>query len=116
MMKPVPFTASLFLLVILVACGKDAPPSGRQQTAMPAASAPYGLDVYTAQCANCHGALGQGDAENPALKGMTRAVMYQKLLDDRAGKGRGAHPAVMVKAVAGLSEAELAAASVYAGE
>lgn len=130
MMKPAPLAASLFLLTALVACGKDAP-SGAERAAAPASTAPgpadilaalpqdarpYGLDVYTAKCANCHGALGQGDAANPALTGMTRAAMYQKLLDYRAGKAQGAQPAVMVKAVADLSDAELAAASVYAGK
>ena len=69
-----------------------------------------------AKCAGCHGDLGQGVATNPVLKGMTRAAMYQKLLDYRAGKAQGAQPAAMAKAVAGLSDAELAAASVYAGE
>ncbi len=130
-MKPVPLATSLFLLVTLVACGKSAPPND-EHAALPAAptapgpadilaklpqdARPYGLDVYTAKCASCHGALGHGDATNPALKGMTRAAMYQKLLDYRADKTQVAQSAAMTKAVAGLSEAELAAASVYAGE
>lgn len=130
-MNPAPLAASLLLLATLVACGKSAP-SNDEHAALPAAPAtpgpadmlaklphdsrPYGLDVYTANCTSCHGALGQGDAANPALKGMTRAAMYQTLLDYRSGKMQGAQPAVMTKAIAGLSEAELAAASVYAGE
>ena len=130
MMKPASFAASLFLFTALVACGKDAP-SGAERAAAPVSTAPgpadilaalpydtrpYGLDVYTAKCASCHGDLGQGVATNPVLKGMTRAAMYQKLLDYRAGKAQGAQPAAMAKAVADLSDAELAAASVYAGE
>ncbi len=129
-MKPAPLATSLFLLAALVACGKEAPPASERApapasatqepadilAALPHDAQPYGLDVYTAQCASCHGDLAQGVGTNPGLKGMARAAMYQKLLDYRAGKIQGRQAAVMAKAVASLGDAELAAASVYAGE
>ena len=129
-MNPVPLATGLFLFTMLAACG-DATPPGTEpaSTAAPATGGPsdilaalradarpYGLDVYTAHCASCHGDLGQGVDANPALGGQTRAAIYQRLLDYRAGKAQGEHAAVMAKAVAGLSDAELAAASVYTGE
>lgn len=130
MTKAVLPAACLFLLGMLSACGKETPTGSAPATA-PAATAPgpadilaalphdarpYGLDVYTAKCAGCHGDLAQGIGANPGLTGMTRATMYQKLLDYRAGQARSGQAAIMAKAVAGLSDAELAAASVYAGE
>jgi cytochrome c553 len=81
--------------------------------ALPPEAQPYGLDVYTAKCASCHGNLGQGVDKNPALKGLTPAAMQQKLLDYRADKTPGAH---MDGEMAGLSDAEIAAVSIYAGE
>ncbi|MHB1092323.1 c-type cytochrome [Thiobacillus sp.] len=122
--------ACLFLLVVLSACGKKAPPGSEPVTApastapepadilaaLPHDAQPYGLDVYTAKCASCHGDLAQGIGTNPGLMGMTRATMYQKLLDYRTAQARSGQPAIMAKAVAGMSAAELAAASIYAGE
>jgi mono/diheme cytochrome c family protein len=131
MMKPVPLATSLFLLSTLVACGKDAPPPSEEQATAPASTLPgpadilaalphdarpYGLDVYTAKCASCHGDLGQGVGTHPGLKNVTRAAMYQKLLDYRTDHARDGQAAIMAKAVAGLDNTELAAASVYAGE
>jgi cytochrome c553 len=84
--------------------------------ALPPEAQPYGLDIYTARCVACHGNLGQGLDKNPALRGLTPAAMQQKLLDYRAGKTLGAQTAVMAQAVAGLSDAEVAAVSIYAGE
>jgi cytochrome c553 len=130
MMKPVPLAASLYLLVLLSACGDATPPGGEPASqaasggpnpadilaALPPVAQPYGLDVYTGKCLNCHGNLGQGIDTNPALKGLTRTAMYRKLLDYRSGKIQGERTAVMAKAVAGLSDGELAAVSIYAGE
>jgi len=132
-MKPVHLGTSLFLIAALAACGDATPPGG--ETASPAGSAtsrlpdpadilaalppeaqPYGLDVYTAKCVHCHGNLGQGVAKNPALKGLTPAAIQQKLLNYRAGETLGAQTAVMAQAMAGVSEAEIAAVSIYAGE
>lgn len=130
-MKFTYFGMSLFFLAALAACGDTSAP-GREGAAQPASAdlpdprdtlaalppdaQPYGLDVYTAQCVRCHGDLGQGIGENPALRGLTPAAMQQRLLDYRAGKIASAQAAVMAQAVAGLSEAEIAAASLYAGE
>lgn len=132
-MKPARLGMSLFLLATLAACG-DASSPGDADTSQagPAASAvgdpsdilaalppeaqPYGLDVYTAKCVHCHGDLGQGIGRNPALRGLSRSTLQQKLLDYRSGKTAGAQTAVMAQAVAGLSDAEIAAVSIYAGE
>ena len=132
-MKPVHLGTSLLLFAALAACGDATPPSGKTASqAGSAASAlpdpadvlaalgpedrPYGLDVYTAKCVSCHGNLGQGLAKNPTLKGLRAAVIQQKLLDYRAGKTLGAQSAVMAQVAGGLSEAEIAAVSIYAGE
>ena len=129
-MKPAPLAASLFLLALLAACGDGTSPSAEGPSgaapagpdpsdilaALPPDAQPYGLDVYTAKCARCHGGLGQGVDTNPALSGLKPAAMYQRLLDYRAGKAQGERAAAMAKAVTGLSDAELAAVSIYAGE
>ena len=83
---------------------------------LPPEAQPYGLDVYTAKCLSCHGDLGQGLGQNPALRGLTRTAMQQKLLSYRDGKPQGAQTDIMAHAVAGLSDADIAAVSIYAGE
>ena len=132
-MKPVHLGTSLLLFAALAACGDATPPSGDAASlagsaasalpdpadilaALPPEDQPYGLDVYTAKCVRCHGNLGQGLVKNPALKGLSAAVIQQKLLDYRAGKTLGAQTAVMAQVATGLSEAEIAAVSIYAGE
>ena len=132
-MKPVPLGTSLFVFTILAACGDATSPNGEPASqagpaassgpnpsdilaALPPADQPYGLDVYTAKCLECHGDLGQGVDKHPALRGLTPAAMYQKILDYRAGNPQGAQTAVMAKAVTSLSDAEIAAVSIYAGE
>lgn len=132
-MKPAHFGTSLFLLAALVACGDTSSPSGGDASqaesaapaeagpsdilaALPPEARPYGLDVYTARCASCHGDLGQGIDKNPPLEGLTRAVMQKKLQAYRAGETLGPQTGVMAQTLAGLSDAEIAAASVYAGE
>jgi cytochrome c553 len=129
-MNPVHLVTSLFLLAALAACGDVTAPGGEDASqagsaastlpdpsdilaALPPEAQPYGLDVYTAKCVDCHGNLGQGIDKNPALKGLTPSTMQQKLLDYRAGKTQGAH---MDEEMAGLSDAEIAAVSIYAGE
>jgi cytochrome c553 len=123
----------LILCAALAACGDASTPAGDNTppaesavsalphpsdilAALPPEAQPYGLDVYTARCVACHGNLGQGIDKNPALRGLTPAAMQQKLQDYRAGKTLGAQTAVMAQAVAGLSDAEIAAVSIYAGE
>ncbi len=133
MKKPAPLAASLLLFTLIAACGDSTPPAtetaapagpsagalpapGDVLAALPPEAQPYGLDVYTAKCLSCHGDLGQGIGQVPALRGVTRAAMQQKLHDYRAGKAFGAQTAVMAQAVAALSDAEIAAVSIYAGE
>ena len=132
-MKPAHPGLILFLCAAFTACGdasspgdKDASQAGSAASALPnpadilaalpPESQPYGLDVYTAKCVSCHGNLGQGIDKNPALKELVPAAMQQRLLDYRAGKTLGAQTAAMAQAVAGLSDAEIAAVSIYAGE
>lgn len=126
-MHPLRLGLNLLAFTFLSACGESSPPTDEAQTGAAAASAPgpwdtlaaltpenqpYGRDVYTAQCLSCHGDLGQGVNGNPALKGLTRTAMQQKLLAFRDGKiqGKNAH------AKAGLSDAEIASVAIYAGE
>jgi cytochrome c553 len=119
----------LFACTLLAACENSRTPAPVDRSAdralpdpmdviyaLPPEAQPYGLDVYGAHCASCHGALGQGVDGNPALRGLTAAAMMQRLQDYRAGTVQGAQAAGMTEAVAGLSDAELAAVSRYAGE
>lgn len=121
--------AALLLSALLVACGgsdkpdaaaasEDAaagqPHPAEVLSALPPEAQPYGLDVYTEKCRVCHGRLGEGADGNPAITGIKQAGMYHRLLPYRAGTAQGT-PAKM-NAMAELSEAEIAAASIYAGE
>ena len=119
----------LFACTLLAACENSRTPAPVDRSAdralpdpmdviyaLPPEAQPYGLDVYGAHCASCHGALGQGVAGKPAVRGLTAAAMMQRLQDYRAGTVQGAQAAGMTEAVAGLSDAELAAVSRYAGE
>ena len=123
---------SLLVIAALTACGdatspgsESAAPAGPAAStgpgptdilaALPPEAQPYGLDVYTAHCTKCHGDVGQGVDNHPALKGMTPTAMYQKLLDDR-GNIQGEQAGTMHEALKGLSDAEIAAVSIYAGE
>jgi mono/diheme cytochrome c family protein len=127
-MKPSQFGMSLILLASLAACGDASAPDDTNArkidpptsalpnpadvlAALPPAEQPYGLDVYTARCMSCHGDLGDGAGNNPALKGLKRAVVQQKLLDYRSDSKQTA-----VAAHTLLSDAEVAAVSIYIGE
>ena len=123
-MKPVYLGMSLLLCAALTACGDGTSPDNANSgtvlhaggpfdvlAALPPESQPYGLDVYTAKCANCHGNLGQGVSKNPAITGLTPYAMQQKLLAFRAGT-KGPHTAAELS----LSDADIAAVSIYAGE
>jgi len=124
---------SLLVIAALTACGDATTPGSESSApagpaastgpgptdilaALPPESQPYGLDVYTAHCVKCHGDVGQGVDNHPALKGLTPTGMYQKLLDYRAGNMQGEQAGAMHEAVKGLSDAEIAAVSIYAGE
>lgn len=132
-MHAIRFTLNLLVIAALSACGDATAPdseSGSPATAaasgepapsdilaaLPAAEQPYGLDVYTAKCLQCHGALGQGIANNPPLTGLDPGAMYRKLHDYRAGRIAGAAAGPMRDAVKDLGDPELAAVSLYAGE
>jgi cytochrome c553 len=132
-MKPAHFGMSLFLLATLIACGDTAAPEGDDAAqaeptgpaashpadilaALPADAQPYGLDVYTAKCLSCHGDLGQGVGDNPALKRLTSTARQQKLLAYRDGSPQGAQADAMTQAMSGMSDADIAAVSIYAGE
>lgn len=130
-MNPAHLAASVFLSALLAACGDATPPEGPMPAttgssahpdpaailaALPPEAQPYGLDVYTVRCAGCHGELGQGIDKAPTLRKLSRAELFQKVTDCRAARLAGDPAAVMPVAVAALSDAELAAASIYAGE
>lgn len=126
-MKTLPLGLSLLAILALSACGDSGTTDGAGQdavtaydgtepwfvlNAIPPEQQPYGLDVYKANCLSCHGDVGQGVDGHPALKGMTPAAMQKKLRDYRDGKLQGTQAA----AKSGLSDAEIAAVSLYAGE
>lgn len=125
-MRHVPHAVSLIIVAALSGCGDSSAPAQSPASpselsandpwnilaALPPEQQPYGLDVYTAQCASCHGALGQGVDKHPPLRGMSPLAMQQKLRDFRDGKIQGSQAA----SKAGLSDAEIAAVSLYAGE
>lgn len=126
-MQTIRLGLSLLAFALVAGCGDATSPSGETSTgsAAPAAPGPwdtlaalspedqpYGLDVYTAKCASCHGDLGQGKDGNPPLKGLSQTAMQQKLLDYRDGKIQGKK----ADSKTGLSDAEIAAVSIYAGE
>lgn len=110
---------SLLAFTLVSACGDSTAPDGETQTgsaapgpwdtlaALSPEDQPYGLDVYTAKCASCHGDLGQGVDTHPPLKGLSPTAMQRKLLDYRAGKAAGK---------TNLSDAEIASVAIYAGE
>ena len=125
-MQSIRIGLSLLALTLIAACG-DATPPGETQTGTAASSAPgpwdilaalppeeqpYGLDVYKEKCLSCHGDLGQGTDGNPPLKGLSQTAMQQKLLGYRDGTIQGEK----VASKAGLSDAEIAAVAMYAGE
>ena len=125
-MKPAILGTCLLVVAALAACGDASSPGESPASqaatdsnapwnilaALPPEDQPYGLDVYTAKCASCHGDLGLGVDKHPPIKGMSPSAMQQKLLDYRDGKMQGAQAA----SKAGLSDAEIAAVSIYAGE
>jgi mono/diheme cytochrome c family protein len=121
-MHPIPLGLSLIIVATLSACGDSSTSGDKAQTGPAAVSAPgpwdtlaalapedqpYGLDVYTEKCLSCHGNLGQGVGKNPSIKGLTSTAMQLKLLDYRAAKFKGKTD---------LSDAEIAAVAIYAGE
>lgn len=121
-MHPLPLGLSLIIIATLSACGDSSTSGDKTQTGPVAASAPgpwdtlaalppedqpYGLDVYTEKCLSCHGNLGQGVGKNPPINGLTSTALQLKLTEYRAAKAQGKTD---------LSDAEIAAVAIYAGE
>lgn len=120
------------LAIGLTACGKkeeaqtepapapvaEAPtPAPAPMEAAPAeAAAPAMVDgaaKYTASCASCHGANGQGMAAFPKLSGLTPDVVKARLADYKAGKQVGPQSAVMMPIASMLSDAEVDALATH---
>lgn len=119
-MQSIPLGVSLLLLTLVAACGDAASPgkdnaaqTGPWDTlaALAPEDQPYGLDVYTAKCASCHGTLGEGKGTNPALTHLSPTATQKTLLNYRDGKIPGGTAA----GKAGLSDAEIAAVAIYTG-
>lgn len=111
---------SALFTVALSACGKSEEaqmeaPAPAPEAAVPApAAAPAptvvdGATKYTASCASCHGANGQGQATFPKLAGLTADAVQTKLADYKAGKQLGAQTALMAPIATQLSDAEVEA-------
>lgn len=130
-MTPIRLAAALLLPLSLIACGDRTPDEAAAPApdalataahpisivaALPADAQPYGLDVYTLRCAGCHGELGQGIDKAPTLRKLSRVDLFQRAMECRAARLADKPDAVMPPAVAALSEAEIAAAAIYAGE
>lgn len=127
-MKIIHLGLSLLAISALSACGDSGTPgegaskdaasayTGTEPwyvlNAIPPEEQPYGLDVYTAKCLSCHGNVGQGVDGHPAITGMKPADMQKKLLAYRDGSLQGTQAA----SKSSLSDAEIAAVSLYAGE
>jgi len=71
---------------------------------------PLGAELYSRDCALCHGAEGEGDASRfiPVLAGQHYGYMLRQIRDIGAGRRGNAHP-YMVSLAAGYSDAELMA-------
>jgi cytochrome c553 len=108
------------LAIGLSACGKkeeaqtEAPPAApaAQAPAPAPAAAPAAVDgaaKFTASCASCHGANGQGMATFPKLVGLTADTVKARLADYKAGKTVGPQSAVMMPIASMLNDAEVEA-------
>jgi cytochrome c553 len=101
------------LAIGLTACGKQEEAKTEAAPAPVAAApeaAPAAVDgpaKYTASCASCHGANGQGVAAFPKLVGLTADVVKSRLADYKAGKQVGPQSAVMMPIASMLSDAEV---------
>lgn len=73
-----------------------------------------GKSLYEADCSNCHGAKGEGDAAKfyPRVSGQHYRYLLREGIDIRDGKRRNANPK-MVKVVKGYSDADMRAVSDY---
>ena len=91
------FTAGLFTLLAVVA------------TAHAAGDVQAGK-AKAASCAGCHGANGEGKAQNPALAGKPEDAFVQALQDYKSGKRNNA---VMKAFATGLTDADIVNMAAY---
>jgi cytochrome c553 len=128
---------TLVLSLGLAACGQKKEPESTApaETALPAApmeatpAAPESAEsaagaggtvdaqgLYASKCASCHGATGEGVADNPKLAGLTRADIESRLKDYRDGKQRGPKTAIMAGMAKSLTDQQIASLASYLGE
>lgn len=72
-----------------------------------AADSAAGAAKFTASCASCHGAKGQGMGTFPKLAGLTADVFKSRMADYKAGKQVGPQSAVMMPIASMLSDADV---------
>ncbi|MBI1285264.1 MAG: c-type cytochrome [Thiobacillus sp.] len=128
---------TLVLSLGLAACGEKKEPesAATAETATPAAAmeaSPTAAEsheaaadaggtvdaqgLYAAKCASCHGATGQGVADNPKLAGLTSADIESRLRDYRDGKQRGPKTAIMASMAKSLTDEQITSLAGYLGE
>lgn len=66
-----------------------------------------GAAKYTASCASCHGAKGQGMGTFPKLAGLTADTVKSRMATYKAGKQVGPQSAVMMPIASMLSDADV---------
>jgi cytochrome c553 len=81
--------------------------------AVAAAGSAAGAAKYTASCASCHGAKGQGMGAFPKLAGLPAETFKARLADYKAGKQVGPQSAVMMPIASMLSDAEVDALAAH---
>lgn len=105
------------LAIGLTACGKKEEAKTEAAPApQPQAAAPAPVDAaakYTASCASCHGAKGEGMAAFPKLAGLAPDVVKARLADYKAGKQVGPQSSVMMPIASMLSDAEVEALAAH---
>jgi cytochrome c553 len=128
---------TLVLSLGLAACGKknepeSAAPAESATTAAPMEAAPAAPEsteaaagaggtvdaqsLYATKCASCHGATGQGVADNPKLAGLSGADIESRLKDYRDGKQRGPKTAIMAGMAKSLTDEQISSLASYLGE